>query len=616
MCQSGAVEKRLIIVLATLVLLVGVLALWASGEHIPGAVIVAAGIAAAFAPTALEKYEARRRAVALAPRDDPAPNLSSAQLLSPHSSPITFRGRARELTQLTDWCGSADVRGLRLVTGPGGVGKTRLSLRLAEVMERKGWTVVRLRLDDVASGISRHRAASHQDTVFVLDYAETATQLDQLLGEYFAVAHHPRCRVLLLARTAGDWWDNLRSSRTATEHDELSDAQTQIEIRPDIGLTDPIDQLVLDMARDFAARIRHDFPAVSATVPTSVRVTSGSADPRMLDLAAAALIAVLEGNGSSPTSVNLDQVLDKTLEHEARYWSRRAHSANLDTGHAVFTPKLQAEVVAAVSLLGGSTDAHLTDAINRAAPGMPHAGILGWLKQLYPPSATSDAPYALTPDRLAEHLIVRSLDRNPALAERMLSSLTSGQLIRVLVVLGRAYRDRLSVAMHLEVALRQVSEEVDALPDDRELLEALAFAIPYPSVALAELRARVIQRIHPILPREDDPGRALWLTSLGVALSELGKPDQALPVTEEAVTLYRDLATRYPDRYTPDLARSLTNLGIRFSELGKPDQALPVTEEAVTLRRDLATRYPDRYTPDLARAEHLLAWIREQLAGD
>ena len=66
------------------------------------------------------------------------------------------------------------------------------------------------------------------------------------------------------------------------------------------------------------------------------------------------------------------------------------------------------------------------------------------------------------------------------------------------------------------------------------------------------------------------------------------------------MAIRRDLAAANPDRYRPDLAGSLNNLGIRFSELGRPADALPVTEEAVTIRRDLAAANPDRYRPGLA----------------
>ena len=43
--------------------------------------------------------------------------------------------------------------------------------------------------------------------------------------------------------------------------------------------------------------------------------------------------------------------------------------------------------------------------------------------------------------------------------------------------------------------------------------------------------------------------------------SELGRPTEALPVTEEAVAIRRELADASPDRYRPDLAQSLGNLG-------------------------------------------------------
>ena len=66
--------------------------------------------------------------------------------------------------------------------------------------------------------------------------------------------------------------------------------------------------------------------------------------------------------------------------------------------------------------------------------------------------------------------------------------------------------------------------------------------------------------------------------------------------------MYRELAAASPDRYRPDLAPSLTNLGVTFSELGRPADALPVTEEAVAIHRELAAASPDRYRPDLAQS--------------
>jgi hypothetical protein len=64
---------------------------------------------------------------------------------------------------------------------------------------------------------------------------------------------------------------------------------------------------------------------------------------------------------------------------------------------------------------------------------------------------------------------------------------------------------------------------------------------------------------------------------------------------------------RNPDWHRPDLVRSLTNLGIWLSTLGRPAQALPVTEEAVAIYRELAAAAPDRYRPDLAASPGNLA---------
>ena len=88
-----------------------------------------------------------------------------------------------------------------------------------------------------------------------------------------------------------------------------------------------------------------------------------------------------------------------------------------------------------------------------------------------------------------------------------------------------------------------------------------------------------------------------------MVLSELGRADEALAVTAEAVALYREPATT-PGRRRPDMARALENLGIRLSELGRADEALKPTEEAIALYRGLVAARPGPYGPDLAVTGH------------
>jgi tetratricopeptide (TPR) repeat protein len=80
----------------------------------------------------------------------------------------------------------------------------------------------------------------------------------------------------------------------------------------------------------------------------------------------------------------------------------------------------------------------------------------------------------------------------------------------------------------------------------------------------------------------------------------MGRREEALQATQEAVDLYRRLAEQHPDAFLPDLAASLNNLGARLSEMGRRAEALQATQEAVDLYRRLAEQHPDAFLPDLA----------------
>jgi tetratricopeptide (TPR) repeat protein len=96
------------------------------------------------------------------------------------------------------------------------------------------------------------------------------------------------------------------------------------------------------------------------------------------------------------------------------------------------------------------------------------------------------------------------------------------------------------------------------------------------------------------------PDLAGSLNNLGNRHSEVGRRQDALALTEEAVRLYRDLAETNP-AFLPDLAGSLNNLGTCYSEVGRRQDALALTEEAGRLYRDLAETNP-AFLPDLADA--------------
>jgi hypothetical protein len=108
----------------------------------------------------------------------------------------------------------------------------------------------------------------------------------------------------------------------------------------------------------------------------------------------------------------------------------------------------------------------------------------------------------------------------------------------------------------LERVLPLVERVVAGLPDDLGLLTVISDGIPYPSAALAEADLALTRRILPLVSAQERGLRARWLSWLGTTLAQTGRPAEALPVTEEAVAIRRELAAAYPDRYRPNLATS------------------------------------------------------------
>ena len=89
-------------------------------------------------------------------------------------------------------------------------------------------------------------------------------------------------------------------------------------------------------------------------------------------------------------------------------------------------------------------------------------------------------------------------------------------------------------------------------PAPQDVLIHVADALPYPSVVLAHAHLAATLRVRRSLPADVDPAMvAAWSDRAGVMLSELGRPADALPPTQEAVTIYRELAPPTPTATAP-----------------------------------------------------------------
>ena len=78
-----------------------------------------------------------------------------SSLLRPEEAVVGFRDRP-ELAGLLEWCADPGRVAVRLVTGSGGAGKTRLGLRLGREMAGNGWQLLwvpRGRESEVAAAV-------------------------------------------------------------------------------------------------------------------------------------------------------------------------------------------------------------------------------------------------------------------------------------------------------------------------------------------------------------------------------------------------------------------------------------------------------------------------------
>jgi tetratricopeptide (TPR) repeat protein len=311
------------------------------------------------------------------------------------------------------------------------------------------------------------------------------------------------------------------------------------------------------------------------------------------------------------------------MTHEARYWRRAAAAVGLPEDGALLKA-----VVAAAALLGAvnladaaTTVAHVPDLAD--APLAQRRLWARWLYQLYP-ADTEGRLGSLQPDLLAETHVVQQLSGDTSLATGCLRELPISEAVRALTVLARAWvhqdgaqrliTDALNADLaHLALAAAEVALQTSSAmgrllaaalrdaPAAEEVLIQVADAIPYPSIALDEANLAASWRVRRSLSRDTEPGTiAMWSNKAGLMLNQSGRPADALPLLEETVAIYRDLAAADPGRYRSDLATSLHNLGFGFAELANPANALPAEEEAVAIRSELAVTDPRRYRHELA----------------
>jgi hypothetical protein len=319
---------------------------------------------------------------------------------------VSFHGRRSEIESIETWCiGTAQI-GVRLYTGAGGLGKTRLFIEMCQRLQARRWRAGFL--DDRATrapAATWRNLVNHPDSLFlVVDYAETRrAELIALLREAFATDNDCRIRIVLLARAAGDWWDQLKAERKGVD-DLLTGPATQwFSLGPLTLTTEDRCQSFRMALNTFTDRLKPERPPSDDT-PEDL---DSKLFERVLLLHMSALAAIYG------VPVKGEQgILDYILQRERRFWSELAEAKRLSS---LVVPGI-AQAMAVLTLGGGTRTRGEAVAVLEQIPllkGQDAAvlnGISVLLHETYPGAKWIEP---ILPDLLGEHLVQVEVEKDP-----------------------------------------------------------------------------------------------------------------------------------------------------------------------------------------------------------
>jgi nucleoside phosphorylase len=322
---------------------------------------------------------------------------------------VPFHGRDRELADLARWCDDPDLPvGVRLYTGAGGMGKTRLLLEVCQRRREAGWLAgfVDTKAAPRERGGWTNVITPAQPIFLVVDYAETNQDLLFTLLSSVARRTDAYVRIVLLARGPGDWWDILKGREDGVG-DLLSGPSSRwLPLKPLAFATEERQYSYRAALDSFAHVLVKPQPVDSAGIdfddPVFERVL-------LLHMTALASIDGIVVKGE-------DGVLNYVLRRERRFWQDLTEKAEL--------PQMLSDgisqAMAVLTLAGGAPNRPTAVDMLRKVPllrGQPPAvlwSITNILHTAYPGDQFIEP---LLPDLLGEHLVERELDREGQMDE-------------------------------------------------------------------------------------------------------------------------------------------------------------------------------------------------------
>jgi tetratricopeptide (TPR) repeat protein len=465
--------------------------------------------------------------------------------------------------------------------------------------ERTGWRTAFVGPDATIEETIRSGSSS---ALFVLDYAETRPSDIVRLIALLRASSLAKARLLLLARSDGDWWTSLLLKSPELESILTSSLPMKLGTLNTPGVASQI----------YKAALRAFSNSLGTLEPQVARHRQFSVDSSPLELQTIALLDVLDASGA--ISPDLSQPpSERLLNHERRYFKNAVSTDGIEGMDTVDLDR----VLAIMTLLGAESEAEALENIERLGCHLKSTSakkLVRLLRRLY----SSPGRYfsGLRPDIIAEELISQVVEGSGHYSEAtgfpvdMVRGASSSQLERAFTVLGNAARyghvraalvailaglsDRVAeAALRVATRLRSPEPLVDAFKigltskkHSRERLLSLLKEIPDETVALADVAADLCKVLVQMDDSEangtpDSIETARFLIDASNRFSDVGRLNDAIETVRKGIEIQKGLQQTNSVRL--ELGAMLSNLSNRLWDAGHVDAALEPAKESVAL---------------------------------
>lgn len=561
---------------------------------------------------------------------------TDSQLLRAEEAIVPFdEGRLPDLDSLKHWMDeNSNHVAVRLITGAGGTGKTRLALELCYSYQELGWEIGFLSSNSTSSIIQSLKSAT-APVLIVIDYAETRQPLfisilKSILTNSESI-NYP-VRILLLAREGGEWWERLLSIDALCEAFLNSKATTGPQSLGNLHLHySERERAFKNAQRSFASKLELE---PTKTIPP----LNGDHLGRPLYLHMAALMALY---GERPE--NAATLTDSLLNHESRYWEALLN----------LTPNLQSlpnhipqRLVALATLCDGfktENEAFIfwkKASVNDASMMDPmiFSALYNALSSLHL-GHTGMQP--MRPDLLGEAQVVRYLLRSDsdALLNAVLDINSSQKHKRhCLTVLARISHHRSAVYDALvqaitrnfsyilkdavEVAIETQGNLGDLLVESFNITQEpfkgriagiLDLMVQNQSLQLAKLDHAVCKYLVEKKVRKNDSKKTSvqdkadlgrLYVNLSRAENVIGLSESALESSTKSVKIFTELRSQHPNKFEDLYARSFSSHSNRLANFERFEESARFSETALKVYKNLFIKdkknYELKYADSLA----------------